>query len=230
MYCVNCGVRLEDTEKKCPLCNTVVYHPDIKQEVVTPLYPKGKIPKLKPKPKALNGAVIILFLIPTFISLLSDWQPDSAFNWSWFVVGALALGYIAVGLPFWFQKPNPVVFVPCNFAAITLYLLYINLATGGGWFLGFAFPIIGGLCLITCTVVTLLYYLQKGTLYIWGGAFIAIGAFMLLIEFLLDITFHINFIGWSIYPLIVLTLLGGVLIYLAINSSAREMMERKLFF
>lgn len=230
MYCINCGVRLGDTEKKCPLCNTAVYHPDLKQEVAPPLYPKGKIPEPKPKSKALNGAVIILFLIPIFISLLSDWQTDKTLNWSGFVVGALVLGYIVFGLPLWFKKPNPVVFVPCNFVATALYLLYINLATDGSWFLSFAFPVVGGLCIIICTVVTLLYYLQKGRLYIWGGAFIAIGAFVLLVEFLLDITFHISFIGWSIYPLIVLTLLGGVLIYLAINSSAREMMERKLFF
>lgn len=230
MYCINCGVKLGDTEKKCPLCNTVVYHPDLKQKVATPLYPNGKIPKAKPKSKALNGVVILLFLIPLFISLLSDWQADKTLNWSGFVMGALVLGYIAFGLPLWFQRPNPVVFVPCNFVACTLYLLYINLATGGSWFLTFAFPVIGGLCIITCTIVTLLYYLKQGKLYIWGGAFIATGTFVLLIECLLDITFDVSFMGWSIYPLIVLTLLGGILIYLAINGSAREIMERKLFF
>ena len=58
----------------------------------------------------------------------------------------------------------------------------------------------------------------------------ALGAFMLLIEFLIGITFGLRFIGWSIYPLIVLILFGGLLIYFAINSAAREMMERKLFF
>ena len=45
MYCVNCGVRLADTEKKCPLCETAVYHPDIKQSDARPTYPKGKYPK-----------------------------------------------------------------------------------------------------------------------------------------------------------------------------------------
>ena len=28
MYCIKCGVKLADTEKKCPLCGTVVYHPE----------------------------------------------------------------------------------------------------------------------------------------------------------------------------------------------------------
>ena len=84
--------------------------------------------------------------------------------------------------------------------------------------------------MITCTVVALFYYLRSGKLYILGGAFMALGAFMLLIEFLTKITFGLHFIGWSIYPLVVLFLFGGLLIYFAINSSAREMIERKLFF
>ena len=39
MYCIKCGVKLADSEKKCPLCNTVVYHPDLQQNEVKPLYP-----------------------------------------------------------------------------------------------------------------------------------------------------------------------------------------------
>ena len=40
MYCIKCGVELADSEKKCPLCGTVVYHPDIKQgEAKTPYPP-----------------------------------------------------------------------------------------------------------------------------------------------------------------------------------------------
>lgn len=230
MYCIHCGVRLADTEKKCPLCGTVVYHPELEQEAVPSLYPAGKLPGLKPRSKTLCGLLIILFLIPMLICLLSDWQADGTLDWFGFVAGALLLGYILFGLPLWFKKANPVIFVPCGFAAATLYLLYIDLATRGSWFLSFAFPVVGGLALITCTVVTLLYYLQRGKLYIWGGAFIALGLWMILVEFLLGVTFRLLFMGWSVYPLIVLAFLGGALIYLAINRSARERMERKLFF
>ena len=230
MFCINCGVKLEDTEKKCPLCGTTVYHPDFKRETVAPLYPENRIPRLKPNTKPLNGVIILLFLIPLFISLLSDWHVDHTLNWFGFVAGALVLGYIAFALPLWFSKPNPVIFLPCNFAAAILYLFYINWTTNGSWFWSFAFPVTGALGIIASAVTTLLYYLKKGRLYIAGGTCIALGLFMLLIEFLMNITFSVSFFGWSIYPLIVLVLLGGVLIYLAINHSAREMMERKLFF
>ena len=31
MYCIKCGVELADTEKQCPLCGTLVYHPELEQ-------------------------------------------------------------------------------------------------------------------------------------------------------------------------------------------------------
>lgn len=229
MYCVKCGVKLGDAETKCPLCNTAVYHPDFEQDG-EPLYPRDKMPAVKGPSKRINGAILILFLIPLLVSLSSDWQPDGRLDWFGFVAGGVMLGYIAVALPLWFRKPNPVIFVPCNFAAITLYLWYINFATNGNWFLSFAFPVMGGITLIVCSIVTLYRYLKKGRLYIWGGALIAIGNFMLLVEFLLHVTFSLPFLGWSIYPLIVISVLGGLLIYLGINATAREIMERKLFF
>ncbi len=230
MFCVNCGVRLADTESRCPLCDTVVYHPDIKQPTSRPLYPPHRTPKPKPPSKGLNGAVLFLFFIPVLISLQSDLQSDGALSWFGFVAGALTLSYIIIGLPLWFSKPNPVIFVPCDIAALCVYLFYVNWKTDGNWFFGFALPVTLGFGIVICTVITLLRYVKRGRLYIWGGALMAVGALMLMIEWLLDITLNVSFIGWSVYPLIVLILLGGTLLYLAINRTAREMMERKLFF
>jgi hypothetical protein len=96
--------------------------------------------------------------------------------------------------------------------------------------LSLAFPVVGGIGIIVCAVVTLMRYVPQGGLYIFGGAFIALGAFMPLVEFLVHLTFDISrHVYWSPYPLIILSLLGGLLIYLAISRSARETMERKLF-
>ena len=230
MFCIKCGVKLADTEKTCPLCGTVVYHPDLEQAQARPVYPKNKIPEATKPSQGINGAILFLFLFPALISLLIDLHMNDGIDWFGYVVGGLGLVYIAFALPLWFYKPNPVIFTPCNFAALALYLQYINFVTGGHWFLSFAFPVVGALCVIVSTVVTLLHYLHKGKLYIWGGAFIALGGLMLLIEFLLSITFSLRFIGWSFYPLVGFVMCGGFMIYLAINRSAREMMERKLFF
>lgn len=230
MYCVKCGVGLADTEKTCPLCGTAVYHPDVKQEEVRPLYPHKRTVKIKPNSKAVGGLLIFLFLIPLLICFLSDMHFDGRLDWFGFAAGGLLVGYVIIGLPIWFRRPNPVIFLPCDFVAVALYLLYVQLVTEGNWFLTFALPTVLAFAAIVCTVITLLRYLRGGRLYIFGGSIIALGGFALLIEYLISITFPVPFIGWSFYSLIVLALLGGGLIFLAINSSAREMMERKLFF
>ena len=230
MYCIKCGVKLADTEKKGPLCHTIVCHPDFEQTAEHPFYPENKMPKSSSGSKALNGAILILFFIPLLVCFFADWSLGGRIEWFGYVAGALALSYIIFALPIWFKKPNPVIFVPCDFVACALYLLYIDLVTGGNWFMTFAFPVVGGICLITCTVVTLMRYIHRGKLYIFGGAFMVLGTFMLLIEYLLSITFALNFIGWSIYPLVVLLLFGGMLIFLGINSNIREKLERRFFF
>ena len=230
MYCIKCGIKLADTEVKCPLCDTKVFHPEVERSVVPPLYPGNKMPKPGSGRKAFCGVIILLFLIPLIICFFSDLQFDGRLNWFGYTAGGLIVGYIAFALPLWFRRPNPVIFTPCTFAAAALYLLYIDLATGGRWFFCFALPLTAGLALIICTVVTLVHYVGRGKLYIFGGATITFGILALLIEFLLDKTFHVGFTGWSVYPLVVLVLLGCIFIYLAINRSAREVIERKLFF
>jgi len=109
-------------------------------------------------------------------------------------------------------------------------MLYICFATDGDWFLSFALPVMGFLTLLLTAVITLLRYTKRGEYYIFGGASILFGLFMPLLEYLVQITFrHTDRIVWSLYPLTVLIMLGGFLIFLAICRPAREMMERKLF-
>lgn len=238
MYCIKCGVKLADSEAQCPLCKTKVYHPDIIREIREDgeeLYPKKKYPAKERNLHWLQAILSVGFVLPAVIVLLCDLRfsggaVGQGITWSGFVIGALVVGYVLFVLPTWFKRPNPVIFAPCDFAAIGLYLLYINLVTNGDWFLSFAFPVVGGVGLIFTTVVTLLRYVRRGRLYIFGSAGIALGGFMLLMEFLMSVTFQsINFVGWSLYPLVTLVLLGGLLIFLGICRPARETMERKFF-
>lgn len=230
MYCINCGVKLADTEKRCPLCGTVVFHPELIRPEAEPLYPQDQVPVPKVNSRIANVIATAAFLLPVLITLLCDLQMNGGVTWSGFVVGALLAGYVILVLPTWFRKPNPVIFVPCGFVAVGLYLLYISLATGGHWFLSFGFPVTGAVGLIVTTVVTLLRYVRRGRLYVFGGAAIALGAFMPVMELLMNLTFHFQkFKWWSLYPMIPLVLLGGVLIFLAAYRPARESMERKFF-
>jgi len=228
MYCIQCGVRLADTEKVCPLCRTQV--PVVNPVQAEPLYPANCRRPRQMNRHTAQFVLLAAFLLAFVICLLCDLQPDGRIGWSGFVMTALPVVYVCLALPGWFSHPNPVVFIPCGFAAVTAFLLYVDLATAGGWFLSFALPVAGGIGLIVTAVAALMHYVRRGKLYIVGGAFLALGGMMLLMEALMAATFaRVRFTGWSIYPLVTLALLGLLLIFLAICRPARESMERKFF-
>lgn len=232
MYCVNCGVKLADTENVCPLCGVKVYHPDIQRSTAMPLYASehSNTGFHHVNTKAAHVVVTTVFALAIMSVLLIEWQIHRRITWSGIVSGSIIMSYVVVLLPTWFRKPNPVIFVCCDFAAAGLYLWYVNQVTAGNWFLSFAFPVTGCIALIVITVTTLLHYVRRGKLYIFGGAFILLGLFMPLLELLICITFDTGpFFGWSVYPALVFTAIGGLCIFLAINRHAREVMERKFF-
>ena len=230
MYCVNCGVKLSDTEKRCPLCQTTVYHPDIPRLEAEPLYPQGQNPEPQISSLVVQFIVTAIYLLTMAVCLVCDLQLGNGIVWAGYVIGGLLLSYVVILLPLWFRKPNPVIFVPCDFAAAGLYLLYIKLATGGNWFLSFAFPITGFVALVVTAVVVLRRYIRRGRLYVFGGAVLAMAGLMPLMEFLLVFTFpSIPFIGWYLYPLMVLGVVGGMLIFLAICRPARHAVAQKFF-
>ena len=229
MYCIKCGAKLAPTEKACPLCKTVVYHPDIAPESGEDLYPKEKYPDKKGTFKWPQVILSTLFLIPMVIVLMCDIR-FSGTGWSGYVIGALFVIYVCAVLPSWFCHPNPVIFVPCGFVAAGGYIFYICFMTGGNWYWTFALPVTGGVMLIVSAVVALFKYVGRGKLYIIGGAVIAFGGFMLPVEILLNLTFGFSeFIGWSLYPLITLLLIGLLILFFAICRPAREDIERRLF-
>lgn len=229
MYCVNCGVRLADTEEKCPLCGVAAWHPERKPGGGEPLYPPERYPEPQVSPKVAQIIVTTVFLLPFFITALCDLQMSGTITWSGYVMGALAVAYVILVLPTWFQNANPVIFVPCDFAAVGLYLLYISLVTGGGWFLSFAFPVTGGIGIIVTVVAALLRYVHRGRFYVFGGAMAALGVFSPVVELLLCLTFDVRFVGWSLYPLVGLILFGGMLFFLAGSAKAKETARRKFF-
>ena len=233
MYCVKCGVELADSEKKCPLCGTEVICPgEEKREISPPPYPP--YPGAVREGVSRNGVLFVLtvlFLLPFCLCLICDIKINGGVVWSGYASGGILLIYVMSVLPVWFRRPNPVIFVPIDFAAIGLYLLYIDLVTKGGWFLSFAFPVTGAIGLLLTAVVALVRYVHAGYLYIFGGALLLSGGLAVLIEFLINVTFGIHkALLWSIYPLAAGVILGGMLLVIAICKPLRKSLHRKFFF
>ena len=229
MYCIKCGVELADTEKHCPLCGTVVYHPELMQKEAIPTYPPYRKPKQRINRRGVLFVISVIYLILVAQLFVCEFTIFNEFHWSLYAVGGLILSYVGVILPMWFARPNPVIFVPCDFAAVILYLWLISLLTGGNWFLTFALPIAGATGILITAVIALTHYLKKGYFFIFGGASILSGSLIFQIEILLSVTFAAKFYFWSVYPLIGFVLLGIALLVIAICKPLREALSKKFF-
>ena len=230
MYCINCGVKLEDTESRCPLCGVVVYHPDLTRETAQPLYPRHRYPAPEVASKAAQIVVSTLMAIAMLTTLYIDRQINGRISWGGIVAGGILVAYVMLVLPFWFRRVHPLAYVPGVFGTIALYLLYICHVTGGSWFMGFALPITVYLGILLSVQSYLLTRYRNRVLTILGWGLIAMGGLMVLMEYRIFRTFpDVKFVGWSVYPLISLALLGAMLLFLAVNRRAREKMEEKFF-
>ncbi|MBP5313433.1 MAG: hypothetical protein J6Y65_00685 [Eggerthellaceae bacterium] len=242
MYCIHCGVELADSEKLCPLCSTPVWRGEFKQvkgqwvPVVAvasgsdeeALYPNNHSEKIQTNRPWVMLALTVAYGIAILTILTIDLSVNGMLTWSNYVWSSMVCFYIIALLPLWFQKPNPVIFYPAAGAVVILFVGYICLITGGTWFLGFAFPVMGAILLFSTAMVALLHYVRRGKLYLCGASFIVTGGICVLIEFLLANTFsELTFTFWSLYPLISCSFFGLFFIFVAICKPVKEILRKK---
>lgn len=228
MYCVKCGVKLDDSLERCPLCGTPVWRPEETSDPsrsFSGIYPQ----KQRNERMAIVSFLTVLALLASFIVLRICLRLYGGIGWSGYVILGIALGYVLFLLPLWFRRPNPVVFLPIDHLAVGGYLLYICLETGGHWFLSFAFPVLGMSCLLLTALVALLKYVRGGRLFIIGGWIIAVGGLSILVELFQHITFGSRMFTWSLYVVSTCFAFGLFLILAGTIRPLREYLERRFF-
>ncbi len=229
MYCVKCGVELSEGQESCPLCKTAVCHPDFPVKPA-PTYPQKEFQSEAFNPRGLLFVITICMALIMAIPMVFEIMWHRSVDWSGYVAGGVILFYVVMILPFWFRNATPAIFLPVDFAAALLFLLYIDLHTDGGWFLFLAFPAVGALCIIFTAVVTVARYVRRGYLYIYGGGLIALGAWTMLLELLIRRGFALSYpILWSPLSCIFLGVMGLMLIVIAIVKPLRDSL-RKIFY
>ena len=230
MYCVKCGVNLQEGTRSCPLCGTPVLLPDdiLEDREITysDLFPKehnsARYLGLSLATALMGAAALVCFIM--CINMYGE------IAWSGYAMLGIALGWIWLVFPFWFPHRNPIIFSGVDLVALGGYLLYINCKSGGHWFLSFAFPLVGIVTLLICGVTALYRYVPGGRAFITGGFFILVGGCCILIEFFQHITFGSEMFVWSLYAVTVFAAIGLFFIIAGIIRPLRDFLHRKFFF
>ena len=228
MYCVRCGVKLQEGVEACPLCGTPVWNPEeTPREKTYPnnlptLYSERNLP-------AVIG-MTVLCAAACVAMLVSNLALYGVLEWGGYALGGILLFYVLVILPGWFRKPKWEILIPADHAAIALFTLYVCSKTGGSWFLSFAFPLIGISCLLITGLYTLLKHVRGGKPYILGGFLVALGGMTMLIEFFAHITFGDPMFRWSLYTASTFCVAGLFLLLAGIIRPLRVAMRKHFFY
>lgn len=234
-YCVNCGVELAPSEKKCPLCNV---------EVQNPLHPWQE-PSARPYPRQLErvmhgvdvrfGAALasILLLIPVLISLLCNLIANQRISWSLYVMGGALLAFVFVLLPFLLKKKRVMLLLSLDVLATLLFLLAISLLSGaeGEWFLPLALPLTLACSIATLTTAYLLHHrVFSGVLRNACVVLFALSVLALLINLIIQLYLDERILfTWSWYVCIPCVILGVACILLARHKKLKEDIRKRLF-
>ncbi|HAN20089.1 MAG: hypothetical protein A2Y15_05345 [Clostridiales bacterium GWF2_36_10] len=232
-YCVNCGVELSESEKKCPLCDVPVYNPKN----------PWKKPERRPYPEKLEEVIrtidvqyvawlaTLILLIPCGVSLISNITINKELSWSLYVIGACLCLFVWVILPFLLKKWKPYLFVLFNGAATALYLTLINYLTNwNDWLLSLAIPL-----LIAAIAYSLIFtfIVRRKFLILVKVALITIffGLMAVGIEVILNNYLNLDFkFRWSLYVELVCMVFGVLLLIINKRRRWKEEIRRRLFF
>ena len=142
-YCVNCGVKLDDTLERCPLCNTPVINPnEITYTHSVPPFPKenGQVETVKNKDVAILYS-LVLIAAGAACGLLNLLVFNSS-AWSLYVIGICIILWV-VAIPVFIYTKLPI-YVSLLFDGLSIglyeYLITFN-TPSSRWFYQLALPI-----------------------------------------------------------------------------------------
>ncbi|MBQ7839986.1 MAG: hypothetical protein IJ390_05810 [Lachnospiraceae bacterium] len=232
-YCVNCGVKLEDSLERCPLCNTPVINPnEITHTRSVPPFPKEKGQVEVVKRKDLAILLSVSLTTTSLVCALLNLLVFSGSLWSLYVIGACLLIWVLTFPAVVYIKMPIYISLLCDGLAIALYQYMISFNTAShDWFFGLALPITA-LFTAAAILFAFLYrkvsssFLMTGLYFFLELAMVCVGL-ELLIEHYFQDPGHLT---WSAIVLAICTVIVILLVTILSRSRLRNAVRRRLHF
>ena len=233
-YCVNCGVELDASAKKCPLCATPVLNPNETgraDEEAAP-FPVRKEQVEPVRRKDFGILVSITVLAATAVCGILNALVFRGSLWSLAVLGGCVVFWVFLEPVLFFTGQPLWVSVLCDAAAVVFLLYMITfLSEDSGWFLELGVP----LAVLTTGVaeifVLCLCRLPRSFLTVSLYLFTAVGLFCPGIEILVDRYLDSRIaLSWSAVVLTVCGVFDIAFITILSRSRLRSYVRRRLHF
>lgn len=236
-YCVECGVRLADSEAVCPLCNT---------KVINPNNPSGSTTADRPYPsnieqqitglkrRELAWVLMFFLLLPVGATVIIDLLTGSspfALNWSLIVIGAGALLGVWILVPLLFSHINLYAAIAVDFLAVAGFLAIIAVYAGSWeWCLKLGIPIAICTGITVCVIAAIIRSARLRPLTRAALSFITLGVYIVALELIIDYaSYGYLAIRWSVYVIVPLLFVALLLFYISRKPRLMDELRRRLF-
>jgi len=232
-YCVHCGVELEENLKQCPLCNTPVYDPSKRPDLIKAApFPSEKAPVEKVKRKDLAILLSVVLISTSATCTLLNILVFNQSLWSLFIVGVCACIWIFM-IPVVIYSRLPIyVSLLLDGIALGSYLFLISLVTNQDrWFFELAIPIV---VLFTIQMEVFTYFMRRFPVSFVTTAlytFIHIAVFCVGLEIFISIFLHGSIrLIWSTIVLTICLIIIISLITILSRQRLRDSIRNRLHF
>lgn len=240
-FCVNCGVRLGDSERKCPLCGVQVINP------VRPVDPDA--PRPYPEPQAesplserfdrrtIASIITSSLALPALLAAAVDLIYGGSLSWSLYVIGGVVMLWVFSALPLLHTRSEArnrsllSLLVPDSVALLTYLWVIERIAAPDKWFIRLALPIAGTVCLLLILNAFLIERRLLHGLTALVGLLVSSSILVVVIETATEFNLdkHVG-VTWSLFVVIPCLIFSITLLILGRNRRFREDVARRLHF
>jgi hypothetical protein len=234
-YCVNCGVELQKSEPRCPLCGTEVVNPnEVQDEKPLRPYP-SHVEHLDRSVdrRYIASFISLLLLIPLFTTMLATLFVSKQFSWSYLVLGGELVLFTVFLLPMIARMPK-VLYAFIDAVAVGVLLLLIRVLTRSDWrwLLLLGLPITG-LTTLMCWFFALMASdkCRIAVLVRFTFALTCVGLLLVAVDFFICLySGHIAWPTWSLYVLFPCLVLACSLLLLNRRARVKEEIRKRFYF
>ena len=226
MYCIKCGVELEDGIEKCPLCGTKVpvIEAQSNEQIGTKEYPTIKINLYEIKIKKIKKSIFLTFLTICMITIFEIYLQNvvmyGEMRWGYYAIPSVILFLLSifVFLDDYSFRQNLLLL----FLGISTYLAFLDFHDGKfTWSLRTGIPIVLTLYVLGLIFSWIMSKHKSDKIKTLNYFLILVGVFLLILELIVR-----HRLSWSLWASIPLFILGIMLKY--IYKSYKEEFTKRL--
>ena len=227
-YCVQCGVKLAKSEKKCPLCKTIVCNPNVSEDNYRSTY-SDKIEKFNHiNYKFLAKLSVIVLIVLGAVSVICDLLITKRISWSIYVICSVL--YLSCHLSFLLKKHImlPMLIELVGIEYFMFVIAYLN--NGLLWYKYLVMPFIIILWLYICLCILFVKKKTKSLLRRIVVCLMFSSIALIVIEMLIDLYLRNQiYLTWSIYAMFPITIISILILILSFNKKLLEEIKQRIF-